>query len=86
MPGKRKTLPRFQSTAEITDFFDTHDMGAYAHQLPSADLDIQIARKKHFVAIDEDIFAEVGTIAQSKKVSPEKLINSWLRERITHGR
>jgi len=50
--------------------------------MPEVDVDISIKRRKHLVAIDEEIIPKLDKIAKSKKVPSEKLINTWLREKI----
>ena len=58
------------------------DMGEYWEQMPEARFEVNIKRRKHLIAIDEEISAQLTQIAKSKKVSSEKLVNSWLKEKI----
>jgi len=80
--SKAKTLPEFNSTDELVDFFETHDMGDYWEQMPEADFEIKIKRRKHLIALDEDVIAKVTQIAKAKKISSESLINTWLKEKL----
>lgn len=80
--SKSKTLPPSKSITELEDFFETHDMGDYWDQMPEAHFDVNIKRRKHLVALEEDIVAKVTEIAKVKKVSSEALINTWLKEKI----
>lgn len=80
--SKAKTLPEFDSTAELVDFFETHDLGDYWEQMPEADFEIKIKRRKHLIALEEDVVAKVTRIAKAKKVSSEALINTWLKEKL----
>lgn len=81
--SKSSTLPEFESLDELVDFFDNHDMGEYWEQMPEAAFDIKIKRRKHLIAIDEEIVPKLNKIAKSKKVSSEKLINTWLKEKLS---
>ena len=81
--SKSATLPKFNSLDELMGFFDTHDMGEYWERMPEASFDISIKRRKHLVAIDEEIVPKLNEIAKSRKISPEKLINTWLKERLS---
>jgi hypothetical protein len=81
--SKSPTLPKFESLDELVEFFDTHDMGDYWKQMPEASFDINIKRRKHLVAIDEEIVPQLNEIAKSRKVSSEKLINTWLKEKLS---
>ncbi len=80
--NKTKTLPRPKSVKELVDFFETHDVGDYLEKMPEAHFDVNIERRKHLVALEEDIVDKLTEIAKSKKVSSESLINAWLKDKI----
>lgn len=80
--NKSKSFPSFDTLDDMVQFFDARDMGEYWAEMPEAHFDVNIKRKRHLVAIDEEIIARLTEIAKSKKVSPEKLVNSWLQEKI----
>ena len=80
--SKVKTLPELNSINELVNFFETHDMGDYWEQMPEADFEIKIKRRKHLIALEEDVAAKVTQIAKAKKVSSESLINTWLKEKL----
>jgi CopG antitoxin of type II toxin-antitoxin system len=75
-------LPPHTSLDELVEFFDTHDMGDYLKGMPEAHFDVDIKRRTHLVAIDEELVGKLNEIARMKRVSAETLINSWLKERI----
>ncbi len=78
----RSKMPKFNSLDKLVEFFDTHDMGDYWDQMPEASFVVNIKRRKHLVAIDEDLILKLNEIAKSKKMSSEELINTWLKEKI----
>lgn len=80
--NKSKSLPKFESVDELVKFFDTHEMGEYWEQFPEAKFEVNIKTRKHLVAIDEEIIPKLDEIAKSKKVPSQKLINTWLREKL----
>ncbi|MDI7261728.1 MAG: CopG family antitoxin [Thermodesulfobacteriota bacterium] len=80
--NKAKTLPRSKSIKELIDFFETHDMGDYWEEMPEAHFEVNIKKRKHLVALEEDIVGKLTEIAKSKKVSSESLINAWLKDKI----
>jgi hypothetical protein len=47
-------LPSFTSLDELVEFFDTHDMGDYEESLPEVNFEVDLQRKTHLVAIDEE--------------------------------
>ena len=80
--NKARSLPVSNSIDALVEFFDTHDMGEYWDDLPEAAFDIKLKKRRHLVAIDEEIVSELTKIAKSKRVGSEKLVNTWLREKI----
>ena len=80
--NKGKTLPRSRSLNELVDFFETHDMGDYWEHMPEAYFDVNIRKRTHLVALEEDIFDKLTEIAKTKKISSESLINTWLKDKI----
>ncbi len=80
--GKPKNIPHFASLGELIDFFDSHDLGEYLNQKQETDFEVDIQKRTHVFALNEDIAEKLTKIALSKQVSPEELINSWLREKV----
>jgi len=54
--------------------------------MPKAHFEVDIKRRTHLVAIDDEIMSKLTDIAKSKKVPPEKPINSWLKEKLSAAR
>jgi hypothetical protein len=77
-----KHIPKFSSIDELVEFFETHDLGEYWDQMPEADFDIDIKRKTHIFAIDEDLADRLTEVAKTKRIPSETLINVWLREKL----
>jgi len=81
-----RNLPPWRSLDELVDYFDTHDMGEHLDKMPNVDLEVDIKRRRHLVAIDDDLFARVGEVADKKDLSTGELINTWLRARVQESR
>ncbi len=79
--SKSKKLPQFSSIDELVSFFDTHDLGDYWEQLPEAHFDIEIEKRRHLFAIDEEIADKLNEIAKSRHIPSERLVNLWLKEK-----
>jgi len=75
-------LPAFTSLDDLVDFFDTHDMGEYEAALPEAQFDVSLKRRKHLVAIDEDVSSRLTEVAEQEQTPAESLVNSWLKEKL----
>ena len=75
-------FPPARSLDELVEFFDTHDMGEHWEHMPEAHFDIDIKKRTHLVAIDEELLGKLAAIAQSQQVSAEMLIHAWLKEKM----
>jgi hypothetical protein len=80
--SKSKKLPQFNSSQELVEFFDTHDLGEYESELPEAYFDVDIKRNRYLVSVDEYLMNELVEIAKKQQVSVEMLVNSWLKEKL----
>jgi hypothetical protein len=76
-------LPSFASLDELVEFFDTNDMGDYEDSLPEVDFDVDLRRKTHLVAIDEETNNRLTEIAEQERTPAASLVNSWLKEKIS---
>jgi CopG antitoxin of type II toxin-antitoxin system len=77
------TLPSFASLDELVEFFDTHDMGEYEKDLTEANFEVNLRRKTHLVAIDEELNNRLTEIAEQEQTPAESLVNSWLKEKLS---
>lgn len=80
--SKSRRLSSFGSIDELVRFFDTHDMGKYFSQMPDAKFDIAIKKRRFLIAIDGKLMDKLTEIAKTKKLPTEKLINSWLEDKV----
>ena len=81
--SKSKKLPKFESIEKLVEFLEENDTSEYWDEMPEVHFEIDIKRRTHLVAIDEKLAEKVTEIARSKKTSSEKLINSWIKEKIS---
>lgn len=79
----QKLPDSFASLDELVEFFDTHDMGEHENDLPEAHFDVELRRKTHLVAIDEETNNRLTEIAEQERTPAESLVNSWLKEKIS---
>jgi hypothetical protein len=80
--SKTKSMPKFTSLDKLVEFFETHDMGDYWDEMPEVHFDIDIKRRTHLFALDEDLAERLTTIARAKRIPSKTLINEWLREKV----
>ncbi len=80
--NNQKKLSKFDSLDALTEFFDENDMGEYLEQMPEAHFDVNLQIKTYFVAVDEEFAGKLSEISKRERLPSEKIVNSWLRERI----
>ena len=80
--SKSKKLPQFNSSQELVEFFDTHDMGEYESELPEAHFDVDIKRNHYLLSVDGYLMNKLLEVAKGQQVSVEMLIDSWLKEKL----
>ena len=78
-----KNLSKFDSLDELTEFFDENDMGDYLENMPEADFDVNLKRRMHYVAVDEEIAERLSEISKHEHLPSGTIVNSWLREKIS---
>lgn len=76
-------LPSFASLDELVGFFDSNDMGEYEENLPEAHFEVDLQRRTHLIAINEEINNRLTEIAEQERIPAESLVNSWLKEKIS---
>ncbi len=81
--SKGRTMPNFDSLDSLVEFFDSHDLGDYLAEMPEKNFDINIKRRTHVIALDEDLARTLTEIAQAKRLSSRTLVNRWLREKVS---
>lgn len=64
--SKSTKLSSSQSTSDLVQLFDTHDMGDYWQGMSEADFDVDITTNKRLVAIEAHLLDKLNEIAQSK--------------------
>jgi hypothetical protein len=75
-------MSKFTSLDKLVEFFDTHDMGEYWNNMPEAHFDIDIKRRTHLFALDDDLAERVTAIAKAKRIPSKTLINEWVKEKV----
>ena len=81
---ENKSFPKFDSTKELTDFFDENDLGDYLEDLPEANFEVNIEKRTYFVAVDEELSRKLSEISKREHRPSEQIVNSWIREKISN--
>lgn len=77
-----KKIPDFKSLEEAADYWDTHSFAEYMTDTEPVEIDVNLAKRRITLEIDSDLSEKLKKIAHKKKKSYDKLIGSWIREKI----
>jgi hypothetical protein len=75
-------IPDFKSLDEAADYWDTHSFADYFEDTEPVEIEVRLAGRKILLEIDRDLSEKLKKIARKKRQSYDKLINSWVREKI----
>lgn len=79
---KLSTVSKAQTYEEIGAFWDTHDLADTAQQTRPVTFEVAIKRRRFLVAVDPGILREVRQRAVTRGLTPESLVNLWLKEKL----
>lgn len=82
--NENKKLPKFDSIEELTTFFDENDLGDYLESMPEVEFEVELGSRKHYVAVDDDVAQRLTEISKNEHVPSGAIVNSWLREKLSH--
>lgn len=68
------------SIYEASEFWDEHDFGEFHDVKEVSEIKFSL-KKKRYVGIDKDLYAQIKTKAKMLRKPEEALINEWLSEK-----
>ena len=77
-----QTLPAFASLDELVEYLDRYDLGDYLAQMPEVHFEVNLQRRTHLIAIEEDLINKLAAIARQEQMPAETLVNKWLGEKV----
>jgi hypothetical protein len=75
-------IPDFRSLEEAADYWDTHSFADHLEDTEPVEIEVCLEQRRILLKIDHDLSEKLKKIAQKKRQSYDKLINSWVREKI----
>jgi hypothetical protein len=79
---KKSKLPKIDSIQKLAEFWDTHDLTDFEDELQEVSEPVFVRGSEIKVPLESRDIAAVERLARSKGVSPEQLVQSWVRQRI----
>ena len=76
-------MPPPNATPEdIGEFWDTHSLADYWDQTNAVNFQVNLKSKHHLIPVEREIAEQINAYATKQGISPEKLVNFWLREKL----
>jgi predicted DNA binding CopG/RHH family protein len=83
---KKPKLPNTDSIQKLAEFWDTHDLTDFEDNLQEVAEPVFARGSALNVPLESRDIAAIERLAQSKGVSPEQLVRSWVLQRIARGK
>ena len=78
-----KTPEDFETVKAASDFWDDHSAADHWDGSAEAAFDVDIKKEPRYVALESGLSKQVIKISRQKGVTPETLINLWVKEKIS---
>jgi hypothetical protein len=72
----------FTTLKEAAEFWDKHDLTDYWKFIKEVESDIKVPSTPRYVPLEKEISEFITKIAKKEHISPETLVNLWLKERL----
>jgi hypothetical protein len=76
------SLSHARTLSEMAEFWDTHDATDFDEQTHEVAIEFDLRSRRHYIAIEPDLLAQLRKAAMSRGVSTESLANLWLQEHL----
>jgi hypothetical protein len=83
---RRESIPNQFSTLEAAaDFWNKHDLADYWKDTMEVKVDVKVPRTPRYVSLEKQIAKFIAKTARNQHITPETLVNLWLRERLNRA-
>ncbi len=81
--SRREIVPKeFVTLEAAADFWDKHDVADYWRDTKGVKVDVKVPPTPRYIPLEKEIAKFIARIAKDQHVSPETLVNLWLKERL----
>ena len=81
--GQRESIPKEFATLEAAaEFWDKHDLADYWKDTKEVKVDVKVPPTPRYIPLEKEIAKFIAKIARDHHVTPETLVNLWLKERL----
>lgn len=73
----------FESLNKASDFWDSQSVADHWDKTEEVEFDVDIKKEPRYVALESELSEKVAKISRQKGISPETLVNLWIKEKIS---
>jgi CopG antitoxin of type II toxin-antitoxin system len=85
MPRNKSSISRARSYREIGEFWEVHDLSDFWSKTKKVKFDVDIASEVTYYPIERDLAEKIQSLARTRGVSPDTLVNLWLEQNQRKG-
>ncbi|MEK6303539.1 MAG: CopG family antitoxin [Acidobacteriota bacterium] len=86
MARNKSSLSKAGSYQEIAEFWDTHDLAEHWDKTKPAEFEVDIQSETTYYPVENALSKKIRTAARKRGVSPETLLNLWVKEKLEEKR
>lgn len=79
----KKRIPNFRSEKEEAAFWDTHDSTDYWDELKEDNELVFVRPEQPIIEVKPAMYRLLLAAAKKRRTTPDRLVNRWLREKLT---
>jgi hypothetical protein len=82
MARTKSSLSNAGSYQEIAEFWDTHDLAEFWDRTKPAEFEVDIQSEATYYPVENALSKKIRSAARKRGVSPETLLNLWVKEKL----
>ena len=82
MSRSKATISGGRSYQGVGEYWDEHDLSDFWKLTKPVDIEVAIKGQRHYYPLEESLSQRVTRMARARGVSPETLVNLWIREKV----
>jgi len=82
MRRSKSSISKAQSYKAIGEFWDTHELSEHWDETKPVEFEVDIQSEAIYFPVETNLSDELRRIAAHRGVSPETLLNLWVKEKV----
>ncbi len=82
MAENKTPISNASSYAEVGEYWDSHDLSDHWDQTHEVEFQVNRQSSVIYFAVAKDLAAQLRSAARDRGVSPDTLLNLWLKEHV----